>query len=50
MEFIVFGVGFGLIFGLGLFMLVIWPALKERKEEERKAKALRPADQQDHNK
>ncbi|MDA0273399.1 MAG: hypothetical protein O3C68_09125 [Proteobacteria bacterium] len=34
MGLIVFGVGFGLMIGIGLFALVIYPALKERKQEK----------------
>ncbi|MGV0033509.1 MAG: hypothetical protein ACNYPE_00615 [Candidatus Azotimanducaceae bacterium WSBS_2022_MAG_OTU7] len=34
MELIIFGVGFGLMIGLGLFALVIYPAIKERKQEQ----------------
>ena len=33
MGFIIFGVFFGLMFGTGLFFLVIYPALKERKQQ-----------------
>jgi len=33
MSFIFFGVAFGLLIGTGLFMLVIFPALRERKQE-----------------
>jgi hypothetical protein len=33
MALIVFGIGFGLLMGLGLFLLVIYPAIKERKQE-----------------
>lgn len=33
MGFIFFGVAFGLLIGTGLFMLVIFPALRERKQE-----------------
>lgn len=33
MGFIFFGVAFGLFIGTGLFMLVIFPALRERKQE-----------------
>jgi|TARA_B110000977_G_scaffold59658_1_gene81052 hypothetical protein len=34
MALIVFGIGFGLLMGLGLFLLVIYPAIKERKQEQ----------------
>ena len=34
MELIVFGVGFGLFIGVGLFVLVIYPAIKERRQEQ----------------
>lgn len=36
MELIIFGLTFGLFIGLGLFMLIIYPALKERREEQKK--------------
>jgi hypothetical protein len=35
MGFMIFGIGFGLIFGLGLFFLLILPALRERAAEEK---------------
>jgi hypothetical protein len=34
MTLIFFGVGFGLLLGLGIFFGLIYPALKERKKEE----------------
>jgi len=34
MELIFFGVGFGLLMGAGMFVLVILPALRERNKEE----------------
>lgn len=36
MELIIFGLGFGLFIGVGLFMLLIYPALRERREEDEK--------------
>ncbi len=33
MGFVIFGVFFGLMFGLGLFFLVIFPALRERRKQ-----------------
>ena len=36
MGFIFFGVAFGLFIGTGLFMLVIFPALRERRQEASK--------------
>ena len=35
MGFMIFGIGFGLIFGLGLFFLLIFPALRERAAENK---------------
>jgi len=37
MGFIFFGVAFGLFIGTGLFMLVIFPALRERRQEASEA-------------
>lgn len=34
MGLIIFGVGFGLMIGAGLFALVIYPAIKERRQEQ----------------
>ncbi len=34
MGLIFFGITFGLIMGLGIFFLAIYPALKERRAEE----------------
>ena len=34
MGLIVFGIGFGLMIGTGLFALVIYPAIKERRQEQ----------------
>lgn len=36
MGMIFFGLGFGLFIGLGIFLLLIRPALKERAEEEKR--------------
>lgn len=36
MGFVVFGVSLGLMFGMGLFFLVLYPALRERKQERLK--------------
>ena len=36
MGLVYFGIGFGLMIGLGLFMLIIYPALRERKREAEK--------------
>ncbi len=33
MGFVYFGIGFGVFMGLGLFMLVIYPALRERNKD-----------------
>ena len=33
MGFVIFGVSLGLMFGLGLFFLVLYPALRERKQQ-----------------
>jgi len=33
MGFLIFGVFFGLMFGFGLFLLVIYPALRERRQQ-----------------
>ena len=32
MALIFFGIGFGLFIGIGLFALIIYPALRERKQ------------------
>jgi hypothetical protein len=34
MALIVFGIGFGLLIGFGLFALMIYPAIKERRQEQ----------------
>jgi hypothetical protein len=34
MALIAFGIGFGLLIGFGLFMLLIYPAIKERRQEK----------------
>jgi hypothetical protein len=34
MALIVFGIGFGLLIGFGLFALVIYPAIKERRQKQ----------------
>jgi hypothetical protein len=34
MALIVFGIGFGLLIGFGLFGLMIYPAIKERRQEQ----------------
>ncbi len=31
---LIFGIGFGLIIGIGLLALLIYPAIKERKQEQ----------------
>ena len=36
MELIIFGIGFGLFIGVGLFFMLIRPALLERKQEQMK--------------
>ena len=35
MGLVVFGIGFGLLIGAGLFALIIYPALRERKRDQR---------------
>ena len=34
MELIFFGIGFGLLMGVGMFLLVFLPAIRERNEKE----------------
>lgn len=41
MGFMIFGVFFGLMFGTGLFFLVIYPALRERKQQRAKEALIR---------
>ena len=47
MGFVFFGVGFGLFFGLGLYFLILRPALKERNEAEAAAR-LNATEKPDH--
>ncbi len=37
MTLIYIGIGFGLFIGAGIFLLMIYPALKERKRENEKS-------------